>query len=601
MKHMLGTLKVLGGAAMALLLTLSVSPAHAASVDNFSYESWDVKYELSLDEKGRAVAEVTETVVPVFPDFDQNRGIVRGLPLRYENAPAAPENIGVADGDGNPVPFEVEEDETFRVILVGDDRYVHGKQTYVLTYTLRDVIIQATETQVDEFYWDILPLERKQPIERFTASIELSPDLSSSLTGNAACYSGYSNSTDSCVITVPQSGGNTVTLEPMELKRGEGVTVAIGFDPETAVQPPERRPSFALDVAPSILGGAGALVAGSGVLVIAQLRRKRRTFRGTIVAQYDVPPYLPPMIAGPLTRGSGSAVAAEFVHLAVSGVTRIEEGQPSYGALGVTKPKKAFRLLDPKKVQDPLDHAMVWELFPSLAPNTVFELPTKSSSFASKMQSQTSQGVRAARERGYFTREASKLARILSITGLGILLIVVILNAIGSSREAGPGLFISWVLVALGVVAAIIGLIPHKVYTPLGAETREYLEGVREFIRVVESERFKVLQSYSGADRFDDGSVNVVHIYEKLLPYAMIFGLEKEWGKALQVKYQEQGINSPVWYPGVMSLGSDLGSSVSSFASSFSSAASYSSSSSGGSSGGGFSGGGGGGGFSGGR
>lgn len=600
MKHMLGALKMLGSTMLVIFLTLSVSTANAASVDDFSYESWDATYELMLNDNGRAVAHVTETVVPVFPDFDQNRGIVRGLPLRYEGAPAAPEDISVSDANGNAVPFEIEDDDTFRIILVGDNRYVHGKQTYVISYTLHDVIIQATETQVDEFYWDILPLERKQSIDSFTASIELSPDLAAGLTGDAACYFGYSGSTELCDIAVPAAGDTVVTVAPMELRRGQGLTVAIGFAPETVVQPPERLPSFALDVAPSILAGIGALFAGGGALVINRMRRKRRTFRGSIVAQYDVPDHLPPLIAGPLGGGRGSAVAAQFVHLAVSGVMRIEETETT-GLIGASKKTKTFRLIDPSLAHDPLDQAMVAELFPTLQPNSVFKLPTKSSSFATKMQGQAAKGVRAATDRGYFTREASKLARVLSLAGIAVLAFVGVLLAIGSSREPGPGLAISMVCIVAGVTAAIIGLLPHKVHTRLGAETREYLEGTREFIRVVEAERFKMLQSYSGAERFADGSVNVVHIYEKLLPYAMLFGLEKEWGKELQVKYEEQGIISPVWYPSILMHGSDLGGSVASFSSSLTSAASYSSSTSGGSSGGGFSGGGGGGGFSGGR
>jgi len=94
----------------------------------------------------------------------------------------------------------------------------------------------------------------------------------------------------------------------------------------------------------------------------------------------------------------------------------------------------------------------------------------------------------------------------------------------------------------------------------------------------------------------------VVHLYERLLPYAMLFGLEKQWGRVLETRYQEAGMIAPIWYPSLAANGiADLGGSLSRFTSQLSSSASYSSSSSGGSSGGGSSGGGGGGGFSGGR
>ena len=113
-------------------LALTLAPSGVAGADetedteNFSFSSWDLSYELSLDSQGRAHAEVTEELVAQFPDFDQNRGIVRALPLRYQGTPAAPEDITITDGDGDQVPFETENDGGFRSILVaaqfGGDR-----------------------------------------------------------------------------------------------------------------------------------------------------------------------------------------------------------------------------------------------------------------------------------------------------------------------------------------------------------------------------------------------------------------------------------------------------------------------------------------------
>lgn len=594
------TMMWFGAVVTALLLALGATPANA-DVNDFSYESWDATYELSLDESGRAVAKVTETLVPVFPDFDQNRGIIRGLPLRYEGAPAAPENISVTDETGASVPFTLEDDETFRSILVGDDSFVHGRQTYVISYTLHDVVLAATDTNADEFYWDILPLERWQNVQQFSATVDLSTDLASQLTGQAACYVGQANSTEQCNITTPVPGEGAVVVPPMRVTGGLGVTIAIGFTPGTVVQPPERLPSFALDVAPAIVGGTGALVAGAGALVVAQMRRKRRTHRGVIVAQYDVPASLPPLLAAPIVGSTGSPAAAEFVHLAVSGVTRIEEVPGEVGMFGAGKPRQFFRLLDPHRALDPLDLTMTLQLFPDLTPGTVFELPKKSSSFSSKMQRLVASGVAEAKTRGYFTKESSKLGRILGIVGLGLLVPAGVMLALASGRDSGLGLFFTIVFMGITAILALTAVVPHRVYTPAGAETREYLEGVREFIRIAEADRFKMLQSYSGADRNTDGTVNVVHLYEKLLPYAMLFGQEKEWGKALESQYEQQGIGSPYWYPGLAMSSGNLGGSLATFASTLSSAASYTSSSSGGSSGGGFSGGGGGGGFSGGR
>lgn len=603
MKRILGWI----GSLTILFVALSAPPAQA-SIDDFSYESWDVKYELSLDSEGRALARVTETLVPIFPEHDQNRGIVRALPLKYEGAPAAPRNVSIYDGEGNPVPFTIEEDDTFRAILVGDDSYVHGRQEWIISYTLNDVMLAATETKVDEFYWDILPLERKQPVDRFTATVSLSDELANALTGDAACYYGAANSTDMCAIDTPETGVNEIHVAPMEMLPGQGVTIAIAFEPGTAVQPPVRTPNPLLDVGPSVLGGASLVASILGTIFFARYRRKRKTHRGVVVAQYDVPANLPPLIAAPIVGEKRVAVPAQFIHLAVLGAMRIEEPEEENGRKKRKSDTKFFRLVDPSNTGDPLDTGMLNILFPGLPPNQRFRLPRASTSFASKMSAQEKLGLDAAMARGYLTYESSRAGRLFGLLGIACALIAGVLIYQGLGRDQDTERYLAIGLAIVGGYWALKSLRRERVHTPLGAEAYEYLQGVREFIRVAEADRLQMLQSYTGADRLPDGSVNVIHIYEKLLPYAIVFGLEKEWGKTLQVYYEQQSVSAPVWYPGIMATksGGNIGSEMRSFTSTVSSSASYTSSSSGGSSGGGgggggFSGGGGGGGFSGGR
>jgi uncharacterized membrane protein YgcG len=192
----------------------------------------------------------------------------------------------------------------------------------------------------------------------------------------------------------------------------------------------------------------------------------------------------------------------------------------------------------------------------------------------------------------------------------------------GAIAVAAAGLALGIWAVASGRISAIPALVAvsfgavlvaiscfytfskHTVLTPEGARTYEYLEGVKEFIRVAEEDRLRMLQSYRGAERRQDGDVDVIHLYERLLPYAMLFGMEDEWGDVLERAYT-RAQHGPAWIGDPSSLA--LRVYLTSFMTSSHAAATYSapstatSSSAGGSFGGGFSGGGGGGGFSGGR
>ncbi len=63
----------------------------------------------------------------------------------------------------------------------------------------------------------------------------------------------------------------------------------------------------------------------------------------------------------------------------------------------------------------------------------------------------------------------------------------------------------------------------------------DHLWGIHDFVRLVERDRFAMLQSPEGALRTPLGELEVLKLYEKLLPYAVLFGLEKQWMKELDL------------------------------------------------------------------
>src|SRR5215207_432331 len=85
-------------AAVALAAVIAVGPAGAASpvstagtavaiaapapasVQDFTYDSFEADYYLVRGEGGTSHLYTTEKIVARFPDFDQNKGIVRSIP-----------------------------------------------------------------------------------------------------------------------------------------------------------------------------------------------------------------------------------------------------------------------------------------------------------------------------------------------------------------------------------------------------------------------------------------------------------------------------------------------------------------------------------------
>ncbi len=623
-----------GGAAHA---PAAGAAENTGDTSDFTFKNWSVDVALDVTAEGRATAAVTETIVAEFPDADQNRGIVRGLPTEYLSAYTHPRDVTVTDADGREVPFELEEgsDEEsgaeFIAVLTGDEEYVHGAHTYVLSYTLDDVIVTRDDGIADEFYWDLIPASRTQAITEASAQIRFSPALAAQLTGDARCYSGASGAQHACDLradsaaeTSQPEAGTAVSVEPLELASGEGLTVAIGLAAGSVVQPASRLPNFALDTLPLILGGLGVAAGAAGSVAVARMGRTRR---GTapVIAQYDVPGDLPPLIAAPIAGLSTSPAPAQLVHLALQGATRLEEspshddGASSPGT-AASEPRLAVRLIDVTRAVDPLDAEAVTTLFPEPTPGQLALIPLEDSDFSARMSALAAAGVSAADERGYTERVRSPLGRILGWVSIGIAALLAVSIVLGIATRLSITPAIAILLAVVSVVLGLVSLARHRVLTPLGAETRRYLMGVREFIRVAEADRIRVLQSPSTAERRAAGPgatpaawdevhsehsaepVTVIELYERLLPYAMLFGLEREWRQALSARYEAAPGYAPGWFAGGGVVGiAALDSTVGTMLSSLTDATTFSASSAGGATGGGFVGGGGGGGFAGGR
>lgn len=586
---------------LAALTAAFLPSAAEADVDDFSYSSWDAEYDVSLDDEGRATAHVTETLVADFPEADQNKGIVRGYPQRYEGAGLDIRIESVTDAEGRDVPYETDTEDGLFLVLTGDDSFVHGRTTYVIDYTMRDFMITGSESQNDEFHWDLLPLDGTQAIDRFRADISFSPELTAALTGDTACYQGAEGSTRRCEIAGPriEDGRSVFSVESGRREAGDGVTAAVGFAAGTVAQPPARSPDPLADFGAAALGGSAVAVAAGAWAAVAGFVRRRRRATGVIIAQYDVPGDIPPLLAAPLLARPEDAIPAQFVHLAVGGALRIEETAEADDS------EPSLRLLDRSAVGSPLDTETLDALFP--ADEEVRSIPESSEQFSAEMAQLRARGREEASARGWLTRERSRGAMWFAGASVALLLaaVVFVVHSAALDRDALPlGIIVTIVAAGLVLTTLLVAFSRHEVLTPEGAAQHEYLQGVREFIRVAEADRLRMLQSRTGAERRRDGEVDVVVLYERLLPYAMLFGEESSWSEVLDTAYASAD-RSPDWMP--TAVGTSLGMHLSAFSTSAHAGASYTapsastSSSLGGSTGGGFSGSGGGGGFSGGR
>lgn len=605
-------------------------PAIAAApgdTSDFEFASFDAVYTLTRTADQHAALDVVETAVAVFPSYDQNRGIIRSIPDYYGDVHLQTRVLGVTDERGDDVYYEVQEDGGFVIVIIDDDTFKHGETTYVIRYTQIDTIRSFSDTGDDEFYWDVNGTGWEQPFGRVGAEVVVGPEIAASLAPGESCYEGPENSTTPCSEGIAfadgADGGRTYTAAATGLGPGENLTVVVPFvagtfvegDPVPGGAPYEPTdPGFDLGPEPpawalglGILGGPIALIVG--IIALVMLRRPRAQATGFIVPQYSVPDDIPIMVGAELVERGSSALQAQLVSLAVTKRIRLL-GYPVTDADGADY---AVQLLDPSGL-DSWEQAVVDALFgPGAAPGATRDLKRDGDSeLADALRPIVAALPGTLRTAGYLsdTPTASK--------GAGWYLLIAALagvaGLIGSFAAGFAGVVTGLVTVifgAIGVGMAAYAARRRDNLSPLGAQQVDYLLGMQMYLTLAEKDRFAVLQSATGADRIDTGDGRqIVKLYEKLLPWAVLWGVEESWARELEIQLQQTG-EQPDWYAGPNAFtsyhfasllsGTTTGMSAPVSTSGSSWSGSGFSSFSGGSFGGGFSGGGGGGGGGGGR
>ncbi|GAA1854947.1 DUF2207 domain-containing protein [Microbacterium koreense] len=563
-----------------------VPHAVLADVDDFVFDSLDVRYDLTRADDGTSRVTVVETFVAVFPETDQNRGMRRVIPESFDGVPLHPQLVSITDENGRERAAETDSDDGDYSMTSRADDFVHGTQTYVFTYTLENVVRFYAGTGVNEFYWNVIGAEWRQPFARVTAALHVDPELADAMTGAGACYAGAQGATDPCTITIDTAAGvadaNAVHVEPYQ-----AVTVAVAFDEGTFVpfDPSYLASPWGWWQALAGLGSIGGLVAA-----IAVRARSLRDAPGrpTIIAEYDPPRDIDALESAVLLGATSKAIPAEVLEQAVVGSIRIIEGAPR--SFGRRAPLMA-ELVDPTLADG--DGRMLLEgLFPEGRPGDRFEFGRSDRRLSAAAQKILLAAGRELVARG-MRRKVPVRNRVWPVLLAMTAGVAAVIFGIGALKAGVTPLWPIVVLV-LGVLGTIfvIGLVSRQPLTARGAEVRDHLKGLQVFIEWAEADRIRMLQSPQGAERVpvDTGDPRqMLRLYETLLPYAVVFGQEKEWANQIALIY---GSDSPRWYTG----SSGFDAAVFSAGISTLSASTASSSSSGGSSGGGSAGGGGGGG-----
>lgn len=588
----------------------------SANANNFHFSDYTADYYLEATDDGSRL-KVSEQLTAEFPSYNQNHGIERAIPFTNQGganltAPTIDSLNFTATRDGQPENISTTTENDYYIFRLGDpNSYLHGTQKYQLEYEFTNVITNQSRTSTSqpqcfqapcpqetttynfqELYWDTNGTGWSQKFDRVTANFHLEKSLLHNLKNSTWCYVGVqgSNNQSRCTTTQTDDG---FTFTATELQPGENLTFVINFDADTFIVPAPRGNYILL-----ILTGISAVIFIAAIIVFfLQYRKNIHPHR-----QYYKHLFTPPQYTPHPNHTVADAAAIYLKTTKSAQVPTLLELAVNHKIELIKADKKTWKIKTRDLTNLTAAQNAVIEILansPITQPGYEFTIQKQkySSTNAARRVTFHTAPTESLRQQGYLEAKTPRNTFLALLTAAQVVLIIIASCSLDTPGVLCPGLLfaIAALTFAVAIIAVIYGSLNNKYVarTKKGLDLSNYYQGLKDYIQLAEADRLKFLQSVEGADTAE----GIVKLYEKVLPYAALFGLEKSWLAELDKYYEENPNLSPDWCTGA-AIGhlssSDFNSFSSAANSSYSSASSSDSGS--GSGGGGSSGGGGGGG-----
>lgn len=519
--------------------------------------------------------DITEHITADCGNLPDKHGIFRVLPesIRVEgkkiNTPV--ELISIADQNGIPYKFTESRnysDDTMTWKIGDPNVTVSGVNEYVIHYKVKNVI-RFDNAKFDELYWNLNGNFWDLETDAIHATITFPNEVTKD---NAVVdyYTGSLGEKRKDMAAFDWSLPNVLSfysLVPFGIR--EGITASVIF-PKGIFVPYHF--SF-LELYGKFLWLLIPIVVFSLCFRLWLTYGKDPRVDKAVIPEYEAPGDLSPIEMGMLmTNGTfkNSLITAEIVNLATKGFITIKEVDNKI--LFVHLKDYELTLMNSYAESDLIQAQkdILAELFKK---GDIVKLSSLKNSFYRGLPAIKKSAVAFLKDKGLITAAGLQFAVGLSV--FGVVLMICAFFAGSFSAYLAVSLFVS------GLVVFFFGIIMPK-RTPQGAELNWQIKGFKLFMETVDKDRAAFYEKEN--------------MFEKFLPYAIMFGMTKLWIKRMQEIYGEElySTHAPAWYVG--SMGSFNADNFSSSLEGLSSAIAASTSSPSGSGGSGSAGGGGGGG-----
>jgi uncharacterized membrane protein YgcG len=475
--------------------------------------------------------EVTETIRTRFEG--SWNGLYRFIPVEYVTPQGFSYKLrldleSITDELMNPLRYETTSERHYRKFTV----WIPGAQDATRTIVIRYRVGFGLRflDDYDELYWNVTGDEGLVPIEQASARIQLPAEVTG--TRGVAFTGAYGSVEQAAEVQV---AAETVTVQATRaLNIREGLTVSVAWD--TGIIP---RPG----------GGEKVFffISNNWIFVVPLLvfcfmywhwhTRGRDPRQRAIAPQYEPPKGLTPAEVGTLMDNTPDLrdITATLVDLAVRGYLLIEETETDTW-FGLSSKTDYTFVLRKKKAEweglSPHEEKFLESLF-SYGIGDKVDLADLQNEFYQDLPAMHDRIFEELVGHKFYAARPDKVKNrylLAALIPFGLIFLFKFLPVHVWLGQTDFGLAF-----ALGLSSFFVGFFGWFMHarTPLGARTQERILGFEEFIRRVESDRFK--RMIEGPEQF-----------EKLLPFAMAMGVEGKWAAAFEDIYKEP----PDWYRG---------------------------------------------------
>lgn len=504
---------------LAVLFFLSLKPVLAQDFnqDPFSFYSEKIKnFSVDITINKDSSFLVKENILY---DFGENykHGIYRNIPLNDTEIRV----MKVTDEFDNSYPFKVNKESGYVKIKIGDpDKTIKGEHTYNIFYRAEREIRFFQDH--DELYWNVTGNEWDVPIEKSSATVHL-PEKVSVDNLKFACFTGSFGSKESDCSFKLEDNGDIIFESKDSFYPREGLTIVLGW-PKGLVKEPGLLQKLLWNFEkfwPLLIP----------IFIFTFLFKKwwregrDPRIKKTIIAQYEPPDNLRPAEVNFIIKQGVQPkdISATLVDLAVRGYIKIKEIKNP----GIFK-KDDYELIKLKDFDDSKEDLRKYErellkdIFDSKETALISSLKNKFYSHLPTIINKVYPGIADFK---YFVSDPKKITGKWLLIGIVILFFFVPLSSVLKNYL----LLISFLISGL-LFLTFAPFMPKR--TEKGAEAYWHILGFKEYINTAEKYRAEFQEKEN--------------IFEKYLPYAIIFGLVDKWAKAFEGIYQVP----PSWYEG---------------------------------------------------